>query len=68
MKNKNPKPSIKKELKSGKKIATKEMMKNNDYLYLKPNSNTVIRTWGGNETIIGDKYFSWELPDWYEVE
>lgn len=50
-------PSRKKTLlKEGNKIATDEMIKNGDYLFLKPNSNTVVRTWGGNEGMIGDKY------------
>ena len=46
---------IKEGLKKGKKYATKEMIASGDYIYLK--GNTVIRTWGGNEQLIGDKYF-----------
>jgi len=47
------------------------MMKNGDYLVKAENSNTVIRSWGGNENILGDKYCNLELDkneQWYIVE
>ena len=65
------KSQIKEYLKDGKKVATKEMMKNGDYLVKAENSNTVIRSWGGNENILGDRYCNLELDkneQWYIVE
>lgn len=59
------KKCIKDLLKKGFKVATQDMINNGDFLYLK--GNTVYRTWGGNENLIGDKYFSPEKDNSWQV-
>jgi len=54
-------------LKQGKKIATKEMRLNNDHLVKADNSNTVNRSWGGNENMLGDKYSEVDNNSWEVV-
>lgn len=51
--------NVTEQLRQGKILATKEMIPNNDFIFLK--GNKVVRSWEG------DKYTSIEPQEWIEV-
>ena len=51
----------------GKKVATKEMRENGDYLKLKDDRCTVFYSWGGNFNFIGDKYQNTDTTTWETI-